>query len=208
MKIKSVFSPEFKSYGTILTGYNIKEATDYLRSAEISPDGVTYIASVPELESTPLFRELQERAFGGMEAQLGFCAGVNQKLNCLEYHRSSEFNIAAADAVLLLAHQTDLNDYTLDTSLVEAFFIPSGVGVELFATTLHYAPCSAEKGKMFRMLCALPKGTNMPLSPRSVCEGEDRLLLAKNKWLIAHPESDEAKQGAFVGLVGENIDLF
>jgi hypothetical protein len=36
---------------------------------------------------------------------------------------------------------------------------------------------------------------------------EDVLLWARNKWLIAHAESDEARQGAFVGLVGENIDI-
>lgn len=33
------------------------------------------------------------------------------------------------------------------------------------------------------------------------------LLLARNKWLLAHPESSEAAQGAYVGLRGENIDL-
>ena len=36
---------------------------------------------------------------------------------------------------------------------------------------------------------------------------EDKLLWARNKWLIAHPDSSEAKQGAFVGLSGINIDI-
>ena len=35
--------------------------------------------------------------------------------------------------------------------------------------------------------------------------GESRLMTAKNKWLIAHPESGLDKDGAFVGLVGENL---
>ena len=29
----------------------------------------------------------------------------------------------------------------------------------------------------------------------------------KNKWLLAHSESTEATQGAYVGIVGENIDI-
>ena len=36
---------------------------------------------------------------------------------------------------------------------------------------------------------------------------EDRRLWARNKWLLAHPESSEAAQGAWVGLTGRNIDL-
>ena len=36
---------------------------------------------------------------------------------------------------------------------------------------------------------------------------EDRMLWARNKWLLAHPESDEAESGAYIGLTGENIDL-
>ena len=36
-------------------------------------------------------------------------------------------------------------------------------------------------------------------------KGEDRLMTAKNKWLIAHEEAKIA--GAFNGLKGENITL-
>ena len=36
---------------------------------------------------------------------------------------------------------------------------------------------------------------------------EDALLRARNKWLVAHPESAEAADGAFAGLTGENIDI-
>ena len=34
--------------------------------------------------------------------------------------------------------------------------------------------------------------------------GEDRLLTAKNKWLIGHPEGG-LPEGTHLGLVGENI---
>ncbi|MDY4417498.1 DUF4867 family protein [Selenomonas sp.] len=51
----------------------------------------------------------------------------------------------------------------------------------------------------------LPSGTNVPLVNLTRGAGEDRLLFANNKWLIAHAESGLEKDGAFVGLVGENL---
>ena len=36
---------------------------------------------------------------------------------------------------------------------------------------------------------------------------EDKLITATNKWLLAHAESFEAKDGAWVGITGENIDI-
>ena len=36
---------------------------------------------------------------------------------------------------------------------------------------------------------------------------EDEIMTARNKWLLPHPDSDEAKGGAKVGLTGENIDI-
>ena len=32
-------------------------------------------------------------------------------------------------------------------------------------------------------------------------------MTARNKWLLAHPESNEAKTGAHIGLSGLNIDI-
>ena len=54
--------------------------------------------------------------------------------------------MAASDLILLLGWQADVEeDYTYDTSKVEAFLLPKGVAVELYATTLHYAPATAGK---------------------------------------------------------------
>lgn len=33
------------------------------------------------------------------------------------------------------------------------------------------------------------------------------MLWACNKWLLAHSDSAEARQGAHIGLSGENIDV-
>ena len=95
----------------------------------------------------------------------------------------------------------------LDTSKVKAFLCPAGTGIEGYATTLHYAPCSAKKGQGFRVIVVLPKGTNTDKPEIQVLNTEDAWITARNKWLLAHPDADEAKQGAYVGITGENIDI-
>ena len=79
--------------------------------------------------------------------------------------------------------------------------------VEVYATTLHYAPCSAANGAGFRVLVALPRGTNGPKPAITALNDEDKTLWACNKWLLAHPESAEAAQGAVQALTGVNIDI-
>ena len=56
-------------------------------------------------------------------------------------------------------------------------------------------------------MVALPHGTNTDKPVMTNQTSEDRLLWARNKWLLAHPDSSEAKQGAYIGLAGENIDI-
>ena len=91
-------------------------------------------------------QELAAGVYGGMPIQLGWCNGHNTKLNCLEYHRDSELNLGSRDFILLVAKREDMEDGRLDTAKVQAFHCPAGVLVEVYATTLHYAPCSAKKG--------------------------------------------------------------
>jgi hypothetical protein len=142
-----------------------------------------------------------------MPIELGWCNGHNTKLNCLEYHRSSELNVGTEDFILLLAKREDMENGRLDTAKVKAFLVPAGVLVEVYATAMHYAPCSAKNGQGFRVMVALPKGTNEEKPNITVKNDEDKLLWANNKWLLAHAESDEASQGAEVLLDGENIDI-
>lgn len=68
-------------------------------------------------------------------------------------------------------------------------------------------PCDSAKGAGFRVAVVLPRGTNTEKPDGTGALHEDKLLWARNKWLIAHPDANEAKQGAFVGLEGENPDI-
>ena len=208
MKIYSVNDPEFKPYGRVVTGLEAAKA-EILQALATTPlpEATDYVAEEPVLQELPAMVEVSEHLFGGMPVQLGWCNGHNTKLNCLEYHRDSEFNLGTEDFILLLARQEEIEGGLLDTEKVRAFKVPAGVLVEVYATTLHYAPCHCDPDKGFRVLVALPWGTNTDRPVMENRTAEDPFLTARNKWLLAHPESDEAKGGAKVGLTGKNIDI-
>lgn len=206
--MKSVTDKEFKQYGRVLD-IDTADFVQAMLAKEPIKEGVVYEPSDEVLEKLPLYKQMQDEVFGGMEVEFGFCSGYNNKLNAVEYHRSSEIDIAATDLVLMLGRQQDI-DYsnnTYETKNVELFFVPKGTAVELYATTLHYAPCR-ENNEEFRCGVVLPKGTNLPLKVKPVeNKGENQLLFAANKWLIGHAESGIDKDGGFIGLVGENTTL-
>ena len=208
MVFYSVYDPEFKPYGQIVDGMadTVQEILNVLKEAPQGP-GVDYVPEYEPLQELPAMVEVSEHCYGGMPVQLGWCNGHNTRLNCLEYHRDSEFNLGTEDFILLLAKQDEIENGVLDTAKVRAFRVPAGVLVEVYATTLHYAPCHCDESKGFRVLVALPQGTNTDKPAIENKSSEDKLLWARNKWLLAHPDSSEAAQGAHVGLSGENIDI-
>lgn len=205
MEIKKVTDSSFRKYGRIVEGIDFTDLVEVLKKETPLPDGVAYEPSVEALEVTAAAKELQRRAFGELPIQVGYCNGHNYKLNAAEYHRNSEINVAATDAVLIVGMQQDItDDFTYDTSKMEAFLVEAGTAVELYATTLHYAPCSADEGG-FKVGIVLPAGTNYPLKEKH--EGwEDSLITAQNKWLIGHAEGG-LDAGAHIGLVGKNLDV-
>ena len=207
MKIHSIYDPEFKPYGQVLESYDTACLLKAMKTIPLPESGTAYQASIPALEATRLYGQLQNNAYGGMPIQLGLCWGRNTKLNCLEYHRDSEVNVGASDFILLLAKQDEIVDGQLDTAKVKAFRVPAGVAVEVYATTLHYAPCHVNQREGFRVAVVLPRGTNTAAPGAQPLKEEDKWLTARNKWLLAHPESAEAAQGAHIGLQGVNIDI-
>lgn len=204
MIIRNVSEISFLPYGKVLKGYDLAPIMKAMESTPLPEDDVIYVPSVKELEALEIAEQLRKKAYGELPIQVGYCNGNNKKLNAVEYHRSSEVDIAVTDLILLLGRQQDIEeDFTYDTSKIEAFFVPAGTAVELYATTLHYAPCTGE-GSGFRCVVVLPEGTNVELTDSHQDE-EDKLITAKNKWLIAH--EDAGIQGAFCGLKGENITI-
>ena len=206
MEIKKITDPAFRNYGRVIRGLDTADLLDVLRKTTPCPeDGTVYVPSDPQLEALPVYTELSARVYGEMPIQIGYCNGCNKKLNALEYHRDSEINIMADDAVLILGLRADVTDeMTYDTAKCEAFLIPKGTAVEVFATTLHYAPCNPGTDG-FRVAVVLPKGTNTDLKSAHPAAGEDAHLTHVNKWLLGHPEGVPA--GSPLGLAGENLSV-
>ena len=205
MQIKDIPDKAFSAYGKVITGLDV---TGILKEMEHTPlpDDVIYVPSVPELEALPEALVIQNNVYGELPIQIGYCNGHNTKLNAVEYHRNSEINIVVTDLVLIIGKQQDIGaDYTYDTSLMEAFLVPAGTVIEVYGTTLHYAPCHVEDGG-FRCVVVLPKGTNTDMEPLEIKNKEDELLFARNKWLIGHEEGG-LPANAFIGLKGENLHV-
>lgn len=203
MKVYSVTDERFKKYGKVVEGIDFSSLVQAMEDVTPLPEGVEYVPGLSELEALPVMKDLTDKTYGELPIQIGYCNGHNCMLNALEYHRSSEINVAATDAILMLGCQQDIrDDFTYDTSLVEAFLVPKGTAVEVYATTLHYAPCGVD-GAGFKVAIVLPKGTNLNLDTEHK-GGEDGHLTAKNKWLLGHPEGG-LPEGSPMGLVGKNL---
>ena len=116
MRIQNVADDAFRRYGKVLEGYDFTELLKEMKHTPV-PEDVTYVPSVEEMEALPVAKELQNKGYGGLPIEIGYCNGHNKKLNGLEYHRSSEINVAVTDLVLLIGHQQDVEkDFTYDTS--------------------------------------------------------------------------------------------
>lgn len=212
MKVLSCFDEEFKEYGRVVDNVDFTELVEAMKKTPC-PDDVVYEPGIKELEALKVAQEISDVVYGEMPVQIGYCNGHNCMLNALEYHRDSEINVAATDAVLMLGLLKDVEkDFTYDTAKVKAFKVPAGTAVEVYATTMHYAPCGVD-GAGFQVSIILPKGTNYPLKAAHAklnadgsAPNEDALITATNKWLIGHKEGG-LDAGSFLGLKGKNLNL-
>ena len=182
MKIYSLTDEKFRKYGRIVKDIDFTELVQEMEKTPV-PEDVIYEPMIEAFQRLPVARQLSDVFYGELPIQIGYCNGHNTLLNAVEYHRSSEINLAVTDAVLILGLEADISeDYTYDTAHMEAFLVPKGTAVELYATTLHYAPCHVQE-EGFQVAVILPVGTNAPLE-KVHTGAEDTLLAAKNKWLI------------------------
>lgn len=207
IEIKDLRHKSFLKYGKIIEGYNFDELIQYMDKETFIPtEGNIYVASVSQMENTKVKERLENEFYGEMPIEIGYCNGRNSTLNGLEYHKGSEINVAVTDLVLLLGELGDIEENKYNSKKVEAFYISKGTAIQIYETTLHFGPCkTCEEG--FKCIVVLPKGTNEPLkNDRS--KYTDKLLFARNKWLLAHPERKPLiEKGAYGGIVGENIAI-
>ena len=117
MKIQNVTDASFRKYGKVLEGYDFSALLKEMKHTPV-PDDVVYVPSVEELEALDVAKALQNKGFGGIPIEIGYCNGHNKKLNAVEYHRSSELDIAVDDLILLLGCCTsERYEYRIDRSV-------------------------------------------------------------------------------------------
>lgn len=184
MDILQITEKQFSEFGRIVQYDGCLEIVQALEKYTPLPDGVEYVPEESALQNLEATNTIATSLYGGMPVQFGWCNGHNTKLNCLEYHRDSEFNIGTEDFILLLAKQSDIRENKINSSDVKAFRVPKGVLVEIYATSLHYAPCHTDEKKGFRVMVALPKGTNYAKPEISFHIDEDKLLWADRKSVV------------------------
>ena len=92
MKIQKVTDPAFRKYGQVLEGYDFTGLIKEMKHTPV-PEDVIYVPSVEELEALDIMKDLQNKGYGGLPIQIGYCNGHNKKLNAVEYHRNSEINV-------------------------------------------------------------------------------------------------------------------
>ena len=204
--------PSFVEFGRIIDDLPTAGLADWMSAnVPVDPEG-GYQRSIGAMEdlvgpSGKTWRQWASRSlYGGAPAQVGWVAGRNTRLNAFEYHKASECLIAATPLVLLLGRMADLEDFSrFDSAKVRGYFMEAGMAIELYATSLHFSPVMAEPGG-FRAAIILPSGTNAALEGiDSGLHGEDGLLRAERKWLLACRDTKPARAGARVGM--ENIEL-
>ncbi len=206
--ILDCFGPDFSHYGKIITEYDVEPLIKTAQTIDLPPEGVQYDAGIAQLEEVPVFKEIVKSIYKEEIGQAGLCYGFNNRLNALEYHKSSEVLIAVTSCVLVLGRTSRINNYTYNTSDTEIFYVPEGTITELYHTTLHFAPIQASKNG-FSAIIILPKGTNLDFAdggPTTDAD-EDRMLFKQNKWIIASSGSRQEANGAHTGLTGEPVTL-
>lgn len=203
IKLYSVNSEEFKTFGRVITGLDTSEIIKAAEKISRPALGSAYTPSEESFEKLPTAKEIENKFFGTLPSQIGYCHGHNSLLNAAEWHMSSEINIAVTPLVLILGHIWDIENGKTDSSKFKAFYLPAGTVAEVYSTTLHFCPCEVEKDG-FGCVVGLPLGTNTPLET----ETSDPLLFRKNKWLIAHNDNKALiSRGVLSGISGKNFKI-
>ena len=207
LTILDVNDPCFSMYGTIHPTVELPKMREFLYQVERTQEEY-YVPCEEKLMELPEADQLKDDVFGQVPCQIGWYYGYVTKLNAVEYHKCSEVLYEYEPCVLILGLLYDAKDGSLDTGTMKIFYVPANTCVELYATTLHFAPCRAGREPVMQIV-AQSKGTNTPLLKSAQGkEKENRYLLERNKWVYVHPEAaGTVAPERFIGLTGDNITI-
>lgn len=206
--IYDIYSDEFKRFGKV-SDLDCSEIIEYMdKHTEIPKEGNFYTPHDKNMEQFSVYKEAYEKNYGLVDVEIGYCNGHSTYLNGLEYHKTNEFNIGATDMIIFLAMVQDMEGITIDTKHARAFFLGKGEVVELYQTSMHYAPCKVfESGFKCGVILTKPTNVLTGIVDRNAT-GEHRMLFKQNTWLVVHPDFKEfVDLGAYPGITGENYKI-
>ncbi len=205
LKLFRVTDREFQDYGNLILEFDPVSFTDTVLMEQERPvQGSQYIPCLPCLDEKEEADRIRSHYGGQMNLQFGLCHGHNEQMQALEWHRSSEFNIAVTDMLLFLGDLRDLEKGRYDSDKLKAFYLEKNQMVEIYGTTLHFCPCEVD-GQGFSSIVILPRGTNTALDDEKEKQG---FLWARNKWLICHEGNTSLiEKGCWPGIYGENWNV-
>ncbi|MCH3916555.1 MAG: DUF4867 family protein [Spirochaetia bacterium] len=210
LQLYSLNGPGFTSYGRLLNFHGSKKIEQYVETGPgIPTNGIKYVTSTDDIESTELLRRLSP-FFAGMPVQIGYYVGHNSTPDSLEWHNGPQILIAATDYVLFLARLEEMDEsYMLESNRCKAFYVPKGAVFVLKSGTIHSIPCEVH-ATGFRTATITERDTGNPLPDhwqQESCEDNDplcKLLFRKNTYLIVHKEQKELiSQGAHCRILGK-----
>lgn len=209
LKIFSVTDPCFNQFGKVLDMNDFIQVSKYINAKTSMPEsGNLYVAHDEDFALSILNKDIYKDIYGDMPIEFGYVNGFNSQLNALEYHKSSEINVALSPLVLMLGHFEDIKEKHYDSSQLVAFYIPENTAIEIYPKILHFSPCKVlDSG--FKCAVILPYGTNMNFIKPSSSYEENTYLFKTNKWLLSHQENKRMIElGAYIGLTGINYEIF
>ncbi len=203
LKIYRTSDKEFVPFGYRITDIDANAFIEASKNAEKVESGSMYIAEADYFKDLDAAKDVEIKYYGELPTQAGYCYGYSSFLNAVEWHKSSEINVATTDLILFLGSVQDIVDRKIDSSKIKAFYVEKGEVLEVYATTLHFCPCQvSEEG--FGCVVVLPKGTNVPLDG----EYADKLMFRKNKWILSHVDNEGLiASGVIPGVTGENYEV-
>lgn len=207
--ILEVSDPSFATYGKLLPYVQTPEMRRYLYEQTEMPETEDYVPCSEELMAMEEALQFTQFVYGETACQVGYYNGYPSKLNALEYHKCSEVLVEFEPCVLIVGHIWDIKEDQVASEDLKLFYVPAGLCVELYATTLHFAPCMATNRGVRQVVCQTAT-TNTPLHhpERTDPNGENPYLYQRNKWVLAHPEAAASFDSRVVfGITGENIFL-
>ncbi len=203
LKIYRTTDKEFAQFGYVINDIDSKPFIEAAKKADEVKEGSRYVPEADYFKDLAVSKLIEEKYFGELPIQVGYCYGYSNKLNAVEWHKSSEVNVAVTDMLLFLGSVQDIVDRNIDSSKIKAFYVEKGEVIEVYATTLHYCPCQVSS-EGFGAVVVLPKGTNTPLDK----ESDDKLMFRKNKWILCHVDNEDLIAGGVIpGVTGENFEV-